>query len=430
MGCQMNEYDSDYLGRILTDKGFISTESPENANLIIINTCSVREKAEQKAFSMLGRMIKLKKKRPEIILGFVGCIAQQEGKALLKKYPELNLVIGTREVGKIGGILDRVINYNERIAATDLALPPIYDFRNSEKYFKGRIKSHLSIMEGCNNFCSYCIVPYVRGREISRPPEEIIREAKNLVRQGVKELTLLGQNVNSYSSGKGGNVTFPELLKMLGDIEGLFRIRFTTSHPKDMSDELIDSFVKVEKLCTHIHLPFQSGSNKILKLMNRKYTRDDYLQLTQKLRDISPDFAITSDVIVGFPGESDADFKKTLDLIEKIEFDNLFSFKYSDRKGTRASEMINKLDEKIKSSRLKILQDLQKEKTLLRNRQLEGRTEEILVDGISKQGTQYTGRTGTNKIINFTSKSNVIGKLLNVNIKRAFINSFQGELLL
>ncbi len=430
MGCQMNEYDSDYLCRILDKNGYVSTESPEdNANLIIINTCSVREKAEQKAFSFLGRMIKLKKKRPEITLGFMGCIAQQEGKGLLKKYPELNFVLGTREVGKISGILDRVFNYNERITATDLALVPIHDLRNSEEYFKGRIKSHLSIMEGCNNFCSYCIVPYVRGREVSRPPEEIIKEAKNLVKQGVKEITLLGQNVNSYSSGKGGSVTFSELLKMIGDIDGLYRIRFTTSHPKDLSDDLIKAFINVEKLCHHIHLPFQSGSNKVLKLMNRKYTRDDYMLLTQKLRDLSPEFAITSDVIVGFPGESDADFKKTLDLIEKIEFDNLFSFKYSDRKGTKASEMTNKLDEKTKSARLKILQDLQKEKTLLRNKRLEGRKDEILVDGISKQGTQYTGRTDTNKIINFTSKKNVIGQLINVKIKRAFINSLQGELM-
>lgn len=430
MGCQMNEYDSDYLSRILEIKGYLPTVIPEKADLIIINTCSVREKAEQKAFSMLGRMIKLKKKRPEIILGFMGCIAQQEGGALLKKYPELNLVIGTREVGKAGDILDRVIDYNERIVATDIALAPIHDFRNSDGYFKGRIKNHLSIMEGCNNFCSYCIVPYVRGREVSRSPEDIIKEAKILVKQGVKEITLLGQNVNSYSSGKGGNVNFSELLKMVGDIEGLYRIRFTTSHPKDLSDDLINSFRKIEKLCFHIHLAFQSGSNKILRLMNRKYTREDYLRLTQKLRDVSPDFAITSDVIVGFPGETDNDFKKTLDLIEKIEFDNLFSFKYSDRKGTKASEMADKLDEKVKSSRLKILQDLQKEKTLIRNKRLEGREKEILVDGISKQGgKQYTGRTDTNKVVNFACKSNLIGQLVNVNIKRAFINSLKGELI-
>ena len=426
----MNEYDSDYLSCILEDKGYITSESPDNASLIIINTCSVREKAEQKAFSFLGRMIKLKKKRPEIILGFMGCIAQQEGKSLLKKYPELNFVMGTREVGRISEILDRIINYNERLASTDITLTPIHDIRNPGEHFKGRIKSNLSIMEGCNNFCSYCIVPYVRGREISRSPEDILKEAENLVRQGVKEITLLGQNVNSYSSsGKGRGGSFPELLKMIGDIEGLFRIRFTTSHPKDLSDDLIESFNKVEKLCHHMHLPFQSGSNKVLKLMNRKYSRDDYFRLTQKLREIDPEFAITSDVIVGFPGESEADFKKTLDLIEKIEFDNLFSFKYSDRKGTKASEMPNKLDEKVKSSRLKILQDLQKEKTLLRNKRLEGRTKEILVDGISKQGIQYTGRTDTNKVINFTSKSNIIGQLVNVNIKRAFINSLLGELI-
>ena len=283
-------------------------------------------------------------------------------------------------------------------------------------------------MEGCNNFCSYCIVPYVRGREVSRPSDEILNEAESLVRQGVREITLLGQNVNSYSSGKGGSVAFPELLKMLGDIDGLYRLRFTTSHPKDLSDDLINSFINIQKLCHHIHLPFQSGSNKILKHMNRKYTSDDYLRLVQKLRNISPDFAVTSDVIVGFPGETYSDFKKTLDLIEKIEFDNLFSFKYSDRKGTKAAEMADKLDEKEKSSRLKILQDLQKEKTLLRNKRLEGRTEEILVDGISKRGTQYTGRTDTNKIVNFSCKNNVIGKLVKVNIKRAFINSLHGDM--
>ena len=428
MGCQMNEYDSDFLSFILMETGYISSDSPDTADLIIINTCSVREKAEQKAFSMLGRMIALKKRRPEIILGFMGCIAQQEGPSLLKKYKELDFVLGTREIGRINEILDRVAGHGERITATDLSLTPIHDLRNSGEYVKGRIKSHLSVMEGCNNFCSYCIVPYVRGREVSRPPEEIICEAEILVSQGVKEITLLGQNVNSYSSGKSGNIKFSGLLKMLNEIEGLLRIRFTTSHPKDLSDELISAFVKVDKLCPHIHLPFQSGSDKILKRMNRKYTSDDYQRLVQKLRNISPDFAITSDVIVGFPGESDDDFKKTLDLIEKIEFDNLFSFKYSDRKGTKAAEMSDKLDDREKSSRLKILQDLQKNKTLLRNKRLEGRTEEILVDGISKLGTQYTGRTTTNKIINFYSDKNIIGEVVKVNIKRAFINSLHGEI--
>ncbi len=429
MGCQMNEYDSDSLGSILQGYGLSSTDFPEKADLIIINTCSVREKAEQKAFSLLGRMIVIKKKRNDILLGIMGCIAQQEGKALLKKFPELDLVIGTREIGNISRMLDRIVNFGERIAATDISLVSIHDFHQSHNFFKGRIKSNLSIMEGCNNFCSYCIVPYVRGREESRPPDEIIKEAESLVTQGVKEITLLGQNVNSYSAGKGGKVKFSELLKRLAEIDGLCRIRFTTSHPKDLSDDLIKTFMSVKKLCQHIHLPFQSGSDRILKLMNRKYTCDDYLRLANKLRDISTDFAITSDVIVGFPGESEEDFKKTLDLIEKIEFDNLFSFKYSDRKGTKAAEMPDKLNDMEKSSRLKILQDLQKDKTLSRNKRLEGRSVEILVDGLSKLGTQYSGRTDTNKIINFHCKFNVIGRIIQVNVKHAFINSLHGELL-
>jgi tRNA-2-methylthio-N6-dimethylallyladenosine synthase len=429
MGCQMNEYDSDSLGNILQGHGLSSTEFPENADLIIINTCSVREKAEQKAFSLLGRMIVLKKKSHDIVLGIMGCIAQQEGKALLKKFPELDLVIGTREIGNISKMLDRIVNSGERIAATDISLVSIHDFHQSNNFFKGRIKSNLSIMEGCNNFCSYCIVPYVRGREESRPIEEILKEAESLVTQGVKEITLLGQNVNSYSAGKGGKIKFPELLKRLAEIEGLYRIRFTTSHPKDLSDDLINTFTSVKKLCQHIHLPFQSGSDRILKLMNRKYTSDDYLRLTDKLRDVSTGFAITSDVIVGFPGENEDDFKKTLDLIEKIEFDNLFSFKYSDRKGTKAAEMPDKLNDMEKSSRLKILQDLQKDKTLSRNKRLEGRAVEILVDGLSKLGTQYSGRTDTNKIINLHSKFNIVGRFVKVNIKHAFINSLHGELL-
>ncbi len=429
MGCQMNEYNSDTLCRLLMERGCEPIDEPENADLIIINTCSVREKAEQKAFSMLGRMFTYKRKRPDIIIGFTGCIAQQEGPALLKKYPELNFVIGTRETSSINHILDRVEDFGERVGATDISLVPIQDLSNTTGYYKGRVKDFISIMEGCNNFCTYCIVPYVRGREISREPDEILREAEILVSQGVKEITLLGQNVNSYRSGKGGNVKFPDLLKIIAEIDGLYRIRFTTSHPKDLSGELIDSFKTIKKLCHHMHLPFQSGSSRILKLMNRKYTSEEYYALTQKLRDISDDFALTSDVIVGFPGETGDDFKKTLDLIEKIEFDNLFSFKYSDRKGTKAAEMPDKLDEKEKSSRLKVLQDLQKEKTLIRNKRLEQRTEEVLVDGISKQGTQYSGRTGTNKIINFPSENNLIGELVNVNVKRAFINSFRGELI-
>ena len=432
MGCQMNDYDSDHLSRQFISNGYSVADSPDAAGIVFINTCSVREKAEQKAFSMLGRMIKLKRRNPDILLGFMGCIAQQEGKSLLKKYPELDIVIGTRGISDLDKILNRVINYNERVCVADLLATPGYltDINgNSGGFYRGRIKSNLSIMEGCNNFCSYCIVPYVRGREVSRPPEDIMNEAGDLVKQGVKEITLLGQNVNSYSSGKGGIVKFPDLLKMLGDLKGLKRLRFTTSHPKDLSTELIESFKEIDILCPHIHLPFQSGSNKILKLMNRKYTIEEYVDLVMKLRDRDPYFAVTSDVIVGFPGETGLDFKNTLDLINKIEFDNLFSFKYSDRKATRASEMPDKVGESEKAGRLKELQALQREKTLLRNRMLEGKTEEILVDGLGKRDSQYSGRTKTNKVINFNSNINIIGDLVNVNIKSAFINSLKGELI-
>ena len=273
MGCQMNEYDSDYLGQLLTASGYRNTHDPKAADLILINTCAVREKAEQKAFSLLGRLFPLKKKNPRLILGLMGCIAQKDGASLLKRFPELDIVLGTREINRIQEFLDRIEATGDRIVATDLDAS-ILPGTNLDGYFRGRLKGYISIMQGCNNFCSYCIVPYVRGREISRHPEDIISEAENLLSQGVKEITLLGQNVNSYFSGETIGVGFPSLLRRMSRIAGLKRIRFTTSHPKDMSDELIHCFGELENLCPHIHLPFQSGSNAILKRMNRGYTRE------------------------------------------------------------------------------------------------------------------------------------------------------------
>jgi tRNA-2-methylthio-N6-dimethylallyladenosine synthase len=424
----MNEYDSDYLGQLLMNSDFIPTDNHENADLIMINTCTVRAKAQQKAFSLLGRMISIKKRRPDLILGLMGCIAQRESTGLFKKFPELDLILGTREIGRIPQILDRIINKNEKIVATDLSIKRISP-KGHNGYFSGRVKSYISIMEGCNNFCSYCIVPYVRGREVSRPSKEIIKEARSLISQGIKEITLLGQNVNSYSSEEREEVNFPMLLRMLSSLDGLIRIRFTTSHPKDLSDDLISCFKELPDLCPHIHLPFQSGSDTILKMMNRGYTREQYIDLIIKLRNIRPDFAITSDVIVGFPGESENDFQMTLDLIKKIEFDNLFSFKYSDRKGTLSEKMNCKIDEYEKSSRLLILQSIQKEITLKINKNHIGQVEEILVEGDSKKGDQLTGRTVTNKIVNFYCNIMMIGSLVKVIIKRAFINSLQGTFI-
>ncbi|HJX33758.1 MAG TPA: tRNA (N6-isopentenyl adenosine(37)-C2)-methylthiotransferase MiaB [Desulfatiglandales bacterium] len=428
MGCQMNEYDSDCLGQQLMNYGFNVTDNHEDADLIMINTCTVRAKAQQKAFSLIGRMISIKKRRPDIILGIMGCIAQQEGMDLFKKFPDVDLVLGTREIGRVPQILDRIIKGNEKVVATDLSIKCIPRERHNG-YFKNRIKSFISIMEGCNNFCSYCIVPYVRGREVSRSTQEIMEEAKSLVSQGIKEITLLGQNVNSYSSTEREEVDFPILLRMLSGLDGLNRIRFTTSHPKDLSDDLISCFKELHVLCPHIHLPFQSGSDRILRMMNRGYSREQYIDLTAKLRDIRSDFAITSDVMVGFPGESEKDFQMTIDLIRRIEFDNLFSFKYSDRKGTYAENMAKKVDEHEKSSRLSILQSIQKEITLKRNIQHIGKEEEVLVEGESRKGGQLTGRNETNKIVNFYSDIKLIGSLVKVFIKQAFINSLQGALI-
>lgn len=428
MGCQMNENDSDTLAQHLIVSGLSQIDEYENADLIIINTCTVREKAQQKAFSLLGRMIALKKRRPEIILGIMGCIAQQEGADLLKRHPELDLVLGTREIVRIPGILNRIEKDGERVVAIDLSANNNKQVI-SEGYFQGRLKGFISIMEGCNNFCSYCVVPYVRGREKSRSVEYILGQTENLISQGVREITLLGQNVNSYFSSESGDVDFPGLLYKLSKMKDLFRIRFTTSHPKDLSDDLISCFRHLTNLCPHIHLPFQSGSNRILDLMNRGYTREDYFSLINKLRKTRPDIAVTSDVIVGFPGEDEDDFNMTLDLVEKIEFDNLFSFIYSDRKGTIAEKMDKKISEDIKLSRLKILQATQRDITLKKNKLLEGKELEIFVEGLSKKGDQLTGRTLSNKVVNFNCDINNIGKLTKVIIERSFVNSLQGVLL-
>lgn len=427
MGCQMNEYDSDYLGQVLVNANFLPTEDPKNADLILINTCTVRTKAEQKAFSLLGRMLALKKRNPSLIVGIAGCVAQQEGAHLLERFPELDLVLGTREIGGMEQLIERLVADKEKIVATEIDLKPPSSPPHGDGYFRGRVKSYVSIMEGCNNFCSYCVVPYVRGREASRAPDAILREAEVLISQGIKEITLLGQNVNSYVWGEEDAVGFPWLLRELAKFPGLKRIRFTTSHPKDLSDDLIHCFGALDNLCPHIHLPFQAGSNKILRLMNRGYRREDYMDLVQKLRNVRPDIAITSDVMVGFPQESLEDFELTLDLIRKVEFDSLYSFKYSDRKGTLAETMQGKIPEPEKSSRLSVLQQLQKGITLKKNKQLEGIEVEVLVEGQSKKGGQLTGRTDTNKVVNFINDNNIIGTLVGVTIKVAFANSLWGE---
>jgi tRNA-2-methylthio-N6-dimethylallyladenosine synthase len=424
----MNEYDSDYLTQTLLDAGLLPARDPEKADFILINSCAVRAKAEQKAYSLLGRMISLKRKKPHLIVGIAGCIAQQEGQDLFGKFPDLDLVLGTRELGSLQGILSRLGTERKKIVATCITLPPSVCIERPG-YFEGRVKSYIPVMQGCDNFCTYCVVPYVRGREVSRSPHEILREAETLVGQGVKEITLLGQNVNSYRWNSGKYWGFTGLLEEMNRLEGLVRIRFTTSHPKDLSEGLIRCFGTLEKLCPHIHLPFQAGSNRILELMNRGYSREEYVSLIGRLRKVREDIAVTSDVMVGFPGESQEDFQLTLDLVEKIEFDSLFSFKYSDRKGTLARKMQDKVDESEKSTRLAVLQKLQRDITLKKNRGLEGKVLEVLVEGASKKGDQLTGRTSTNKIVNFYRNINILNVLVNVKIKQSFVNSLLGEIV-
>jgi tRNA-2-methylthio-N6-dimethylallyladenosine synthase len=424
----MNEYDSDYLAQLLQSSGYSPVEEPDNADLIFINTCTVRAKPVQKAYSLLGRMRALKKKKPSLIIGMLGCIAQQEGADLIKRFPELDLVLGTREVGRVEEFIKKIEIDRERVVATELRKGP-RPFVGKNGYHSGRVKSYVSIMEGCNNFCSFCIVPYVRGREVSRSPQQILEESRYLVAQGVKEITLLGQNVNSYYWEKDDGMDFPGLLRGLNRISGLQRMRFTTSHPKDLSEELIACFGELKKLCPHIHLPVQSGSDRILKRMNRAYTRKKYLKLVDKLRAVRPGIAITSDLIVGFPGETEEDFQMTIDLMEKIRFDNAFSFKYSDRPGTRAAKMGGKVPESEKGVRLTRLQEFQRQITLEKNRALMGREVEVLVEGTSKKGGLMTGRTGSNKIVNFLSDNSKIGLLVNVLIENVLSNSLRGELV-
>lgn len=424
MGCQMNEYDSDHLSRILEDSGYLRANEPDNADFVLLNTCSVRAKAEQKALSRLGRLASLKKKTPGFLLAVAGCVAQQRGSELFERFPGLDLVLGPREIGNFREIMTRAENAGTRLAAVSAHQRPA-SFMGRFEYFRNSIKAFITIMEGCNNFCSYCIVPYVRGRETSRPPQEILDEARNLTLQGVKEITLLGQNVNSYAYG---DTSFAGLLQAMNEIEGLRRIRFTTSHPKDLSPELIESFMHLQKLCSHIHLPFQAGSNKVLKAMKRGYTRETYMERVHELRQARPGIAVTSDVMVGFPGETEQDFELTLDLIRKIEFDNLFSFKYSDREGTQAARMQGKIPEEEKLARLTRLQELQRGITLQKNKGLIGKNVEVLVEGVSKKGRALTGRTNTNKVVNFSNDDRQNKALVNVTIKRASFNSLWGEL--
>jgi len=428
-GCQMNVHDSEQTAELLKNEGFIRTGDPQKADLVLVNTCSIREKAEQKAHSQIGRFKALKKANPHVIIGVGGCLAQQWKGELLKKAPFVDLVFGTQNIHRLPELL---VNFGK--SGTPLVDTSLHGKTKSIDILalpdNGAVSAYVTVMQGCNNFCAFCVVPYLRGREESRDEQDILREVTALADCGVKEITLLGQNVNAYGKTLNNGASFAKLLIRVGKIKGIERIRFTTSHPKDLTEDIIRCYKDVPALCEHIHLPVQSGSDRILEKMNRHYSRCDYMEKVDKLRDISPGISITSDIIVGFPGESNEDYENTLDLMERVRFDGLFSFKYSERPGTKAATLSDKVEEEIKSERLVRLQALQKTHTLDKNRATEGLIEDVLVEGRSKNSSNdLMGRTRSNRIINFSGDASLIGKTIPVRIKKAFLHSLRGEML-
>ena len=425
-GCQMNEYDSHRVMRLLAGLGFSTTQDINRADLIFINTCSIREKAVQKLYSFLGRLRPLKASRPDLMIVVGGCVAQQEGKRMVRRSPIVDVVMGTHGINRLPDLIRDAWADDRPLVYTEFD----YDLRRPETDNEpAPLTTFLTVMQGCDNFCSYCVVPYVRGREISRPPEDIVAEAESLVARGAREITLLGQNVNSYGRGLDQPVSFASLVARVANIDGLWRLRFTTSHPKDLSDDLMRAIADVGPLCEHVHLPIQSGSDRILTAMRRGYTRDDYLARVNRLREICPDIALTTDIIVGFPGESNEDFRATMDLVHQVRFDGMFSFMYSDRPQTKASRMKGKIDETVKSDRLLELQNTQKEITIACNQKLVGRSMEILVEGRSvRYPEQLTGRTRSNKILNFKGPDHLIGRLAEPVVTDAWANSLRGRL--
>jgi len=429
-GCQMNEHDSARILQVMKQQGYTHTERAEEADLIILNTCSVRDKAQQKVYSALGRWRKLKEQREGLIIGVAGCVAQQEGEELLRRVPYLDLVFGTHNIHKLGQMVREVQNLGSR--------PVEVAFYRDSTYFEnlqGRPevhgpKAYVTIMQGCNKVCSFCIVPHVRGREISRPSDNIINEVRELTGQGVREVMLLGQNVNSYGKTGQRELTFAELLHKINEIDGLDRIRFTTSHPQDLSPQLIDAYAVLGKLCEHLHLPVQSGSDTVLQRMRRGYSRKEYMDRIHRLRDRCPEVALSTDIIVGFPGETEDEFETTLEILQEMEYDEIFAFKYSPRPQTVAAKIhSDDVPEETKKFRLRTVQALQKEISLRKNRQLIGRVEEILLEGESKLSRdQMMGRTRTNKVVNVEAPKGLVGKTLEVRITGASANSLIGEL--
>ncbi len=422
-GCQMNEHDSQKILSLLTEEGHESTQDPREADCIILNTCSVREKPEQKLYSALGRLLPLKKRKPSLIIGVGGCVAQQAGERLLERAPHLDFVFGTHQIQLVPELV-RMAGQGIRSCRVDIT-DDVGSLHYSPRIAQGQVRAFVTIMQGCDNFCSYCIVPHVRGPEQSRPEREILEEVKKLALLGVKEVMLLGQNVNSYGRTLGDPKGFVRLLEAIEEIEGIERIRFTTSHPKDLSLELMDAFAGLGKVCEHLHLPVQSGSTRVLKAMNRGYTREEYLGKVEALRERIPGIALTTDVIVGFPGETEKDLELTLDLLERVRFDSIYSFKFSPRPFTKAAAVHDSVPKEVKAHRLRLVQELQESITSSVLESCVGSLQEVLVEGPSLYGSkQVTGRTRTFRIVHMPGEPELLrGKLVRARVERSLKHS-------
>ncbi|QUH31768.1 tRNA (N6-isopentenyl adenosine(37)-C2)-methylthiotransferase MiaB [Vallitalea guaymasensis] len=416
-GCQMNAHDSEKLKGILEQIGYVPTEEEKDADFVIYNTCCVRENAELKVYGRLGSLKNNKKHKPGMLIALCGCMMQQDTviNEIKRAYKHVDILFGTHNLYKLAELIQTRLDTGRMVIDIWENYKEIVEDLPSIRKFK--FKSSVNVMFGCNNFCTYCIVPYVRGRERSRKPEDIINEITDLVDDGVKEITLLGQNVNSYGKSLDKPLTFAKLIQEIEKIEGLERIRFMTSHPKDLSDELIEVIKTSKKLCDHIHLPFQSGSTSVLKKMNRRYTKDSYLELVSKIKEARPDVALTTDIIVGFPGETEQDFLDTLDVVKKVEFDNAFTFLYSIRTGTPAATMENQVPENVAKERFNRLLEVLNEIVYKKSKEKVGNTYDVLVEQINRQDDHLvSGRLGSNHLVHLKGNKDLIGKIVPVKI--------------
>lgn len=434
-GCQMNEYDSGKMADLLhADEGMVMTDTPEDADVVLLNTCSIREKAEDKVFSDLGRLRELKKSKPDLLIGVGGCVASQEGQQIVSRAPYVDVVFGPQTLHRLSDLIAQ--RRKTGISQVDISFPEIEKFDHLPASRQTRGSAYVSIMEGCSKYCSYCVVPYTRGEEVSRPFEDVLTEVAGLASQGVKEIVLLGQNVNAYL-GKMGDTEeiadFALLIEYIAEIPGVERIRFTTSHPKEFTQRLIDVYAKVPKLVSHLHLPVQHGSDAMLSAMKRGYTALEYKSIIRKMRAVRPDFTLSSDFIVGFPGETEADFEKLLKMVRDLEFDNSFCFIFSPRPGTPAANLSDDTPYEVKLKRLQTLLALIEGQANHISQKMLGNVEKVLVEGYAKDGINLQGRCANNRVIHFTAdEQNVeglIGSMVDIEVTEVLNYTLRGELI-